>query len=248
MFVILIFFVILFIIFIFFGNKKDEYSIYENFISEDEKLELIRCKKLLKSNKLNLSSFKNSKSVVYYIKDLEYFYKMCESKNIQKLYNVFELIIRNAPKKGNYYIVNLLEIEPIDSKQQKCYNPNLHYDDTIMDILPKPADARMIKNNNYFNPEVVSVLYICKDKCFNGGELDLFKGPDLSNPLLGNNLIKSVNVTDRNLVYFSGDYYHGVKSYSTENCKENVESRFSLVIEIYYVDERILELLPNKEK
>lgn len=248
MYIILIAIILLIFIFVLSYYNKGDYFTFENFITEEEKLQLVKCKKLLSSNKLNLSSFKNSKSAVYYFKDFNYFHKICESKDIITLYKVFESIIKNAPKKGNYYIVNLLEIEPIDSNLEKSYNPELHYDDTIMDILPKPIDFRMIKNNNYFNPETVCVLYICKDKCFNGGELDLYKGPVLSNPLLGKDLIGSINISDRNLVYFSGDYYHGVKSYSIEKCKNNIDSRFSLVIEIYYVDERIIDLLPNKEK
>lgn len=226
-------------------NKNGDYIIYKNFINLCQRNELLKSKKLLKENKLDNNVFNKSKSIVIYFKDFDFLKKICIKHDLNLLYDISTKIINKSPKKGNYFILNLLEIKPIKSNEYKKYDPDLHYDDSILYIFDKMKidkySDNLLTNNDYkFRPDIVSVLYINKDNCYTGGELDLFKTYTSNNDFL----IGSINENENNLIYFSGAYYHGVKNYSIEKCNNINENRFSLVIEIYNIKEsRLNEML-----
>ena len=227
-------------------NKNGDYIIYKNFINLCQRNELLKSKKLLKENKLDNNVFNKSKSIVIYFKDFDYLKKICNNYDLNILYDISTKIIDNSPKKGNYFILNLLEIKPIKSNKYKKYDPDLHYDDSILHIFDKMKidkySDNLLTNNDYkFRPDIVSVLYINKDNCYNGGELDLFKTYTSNHDFL----IDSINENENNLIYFSGSYYHGVKNYSIERCNNNIANRFSIVIEIYNIKESRLNEMIN---
>ena len=257
--IIILFFLLIFLIFFVYYNKNynyiknnnGDYIVYNNLINDYEINELKKSRKLIKENKLGSFIFNKSKSSVFYFKDLNYFKKICEKYNLISLFNISKKIINKSPKKGNYYILNLLEISPIEDWLEKRYDPKLHYDDTILSVFEKMGkeyefNTNMLNNyDNNFRPEIISVFYIDKNECFSGGELDIYKSHNKENRAYGEALIDSINLKENNLVYFSGKYYHGVKNYSIENCKKNIGNRLSLVIEIYDINNSRLEEMIN---
>jgi len=217
--------IILVILFNVVKKKMITYNHIDNFLEEDKLIELRNYKKnvfkeLSENSELNSYGFKNTKNLVYYF-NLEYLNEM-KGKDI--LFNTISKMLDKSPEDGNYIIANFLEIDPSVNE----YAPKLHVDETIRKYLDYEDDE--IK----FHPEVVSVLYLDIPKCIKGGELIVLGSY--------NQIIKYKPQNNR-LLYFKGDYTHGVKGYSMNKCKGN--KRLSLVLEIYDLNEYNYSLLPK---
>jgi hypothetical protein len=206
-------------------DKMIKYDYIDNFLEINKYDELKEYKniffKKLKENKNLLAplGFKNTKNITYYF-NLDYLYKMRE-KDI--LFNIISNIIDKSPKEGNYIVANFLEIDP----SIKEYSPELHQDTTVCKFLNCEEERDIY-------PEVVGVLYLIVPKCIKGGELVVVGNYNQS--------IKYIPKNNR-VVYFHGEYKHGVKGYSMNKCKS--DKRLSLVVEIYDVNGYHLSLLPK---
>jgi hypothetical protein len=205
-------------------KKMITYDYIDNFL-EPEKFNEIKnykkklTKELLKhENTLNKYGFKNTKNIVYYF-NLDYLEEM---KNDDILFKTISEILDKSPQIGNYIVANFLEIDPSLNE----YAPSLHKDVTICKYLD--CDEVPIY------PEVVGVLYLEVPKCMKGGELMVF----------GNyNQFTKYTPKENRLLFFNGEYTHGVKGYSMNKCKAN--KRLSLVLEIYDLNGYQLSILPK---
>lgn len=216
------------ILLIFLSLVKDKMITYDhidNFLEINKYDQLKEYKKLFfkklkeEKNLLNKFGFKNTKNITYYF-NLDYLYEMKE-KDI--LFSTIANIIDKSPEEGNYIVANFLEVDPSIKK----YSPTLHQDTTVCKFL-NCDDERAI------HPEVVGVLYLIVPKCIKGGEL-----------VVVGNYNQSINYKPKNnrLLYFHGEYKHGVKGYSMNKCKS--DKRLSLVVEIYDLNGYQLSNLPR---
>lgn len=189
-----------------------------NFISENRIENLKKYKNIINElSNLESDSFENTNSLVYYF-NLDFL----KSNLDQEVFKTLNDIVEKSPKKGNYFIANFLEVKPCNN----TYAPNLHTDCTICGIMDCPEDL--------ITPEIVGVLYLEVPKCIEGGEL----------VVLGNiNQIRKYKPEANKLIYFNGNFIHGVKSYNLDKCPDKT-TRFSLVIEIYNLDKDIIKTLP----
>jgi hypothetical protein len=195
------------------------YDIIDNFLEDKIITNLKKYKIYLdKSNNLEEDNFKNTSSLVYYF-NLSYLKKM--SNNI--LFNTIKKILDKSPKKGNYFIANFLEVKP----STNSYSPEIHIDCTVCKFLD--CSSKLL------TPEIVGVVYLDIPECIEGGEL----------VILGNfNQIRKYKPKNNRLLYFDGQYSHGVKGYSLDKCKVK-KNRFSLVVEIYNLDLDLINNLPR---
>ena len=202
-------------------NKfKYNYKEYDNFINEEERINIINNiaqNENIIDNPLS-EEFENSRGLLIEFNKSNAYSKFKE-KNIEFLYDYYKKVRKPY---ATDFIFNILIINSVNANDLtldlKKESVDYHYDTTLDVVIKSKFFERDLV------PECVSVLYVDTPENFIAGRLKLFRYSSFYH-------VGDVTPAKGKLVEFNGKIYHGVENII--DIDNNNGTRMSLVLEQY---------------